>query len=164
MGLDIPKDVLERAARSPKEVGLEPLRLDMDIDTHEIPTTDEDNGTEPPTEGGSVPEVPPTDVTDEEEEAPPTEDDFDIRLDYAASTIYYSVLGVFSGGGYSEKVGDVQKSRSSYTITQADRDRFKMLADRLRKKHGFDIEEDGTEDSGMFDAAFLRSGGYGLWS
>lgn len=120
IGLDINNDVLERAARSPKEVGLEALSLGADLDKSE------------------------------------SEADFQMRLDYAASTVYYSVLGVFAGGGYSEKVGDVSKSRSGYTITQADRDRFKMLADRLRKKHGFEIEED--DDGGMFDATPLRRG------
>ena len=60
------------------------------------------------------------------------DEDFQKRLDYASSTVYYSVLGVFAGGGYSEQVGDVRVSRGGYTITMADRARFQTLADNLR--------------------------------
>lgn len=82
---------------------------------------------------------------------------FQKRLDYASSTVYYSVLGVFAGGGYSEQVGDVRVSRGGYTITMADRARFQTLADNLRLKHGFDVE--GASDiGGMFDARYLRGG------
>lgn len=81
--------------------------------------------------------------------------DFQKRLDYASSTVYYSVLGVFAGGGYSEQVGDVRVSRGGYTITMADRTRFQTLADNLRLKHGFDVEG-ASEIGGMFDARYLR--------
>lgn len=83
------------------------------------------------------------------------DEDFQKRLDYASSTVYYSVLGVFAGGGYSEQVGDVRVSRGGYTITMADRARFQTLADNLRLKHGFDIEG-ASEIGGMFDARYLR--------
>lgn len=79
---------------------------------------------------------------------------FQIRLDYASSTVYYSVLGVFSGGGYTEQVGDVKVVRSSYTVTKDDRDRFRLLADALRRKHGFDVES--ADDGGIYDATYLR--------
>lgn len=81
--------------------------------------------------------------------------DFRIRLDYASSTIYYSVLGVFAGGGYSEQVGDVRASRGGYTITMADRARFKSMGDELRKKWGFDVVEDDSS-SEMYDATRMR--------
>lgn len=81
--------------------------------------------------------------------------DFQMRLDYASSTIYYSVLGVFAGGGYSEQVGDVRASRGGYTITMADRARFKGMGDALRLKWGFEVEEDDSS-SEMFDAGYLR--------
>lgn len=118
-GLDLPDTVIERAAYSPLEVGLE--ALDVNDDAY------------------------PDDRTE----------DFVTRLDYASSTVYYAVLGVFAGGGYSEKVGDVSVSKSGYTITTADRERYKGLADALRKKHGFDT--DGIdEESGIYDASYLR--------
>ena len=83
------------------------------------------------------------------------DEDSQKRLDYASSTVYYSVLGVFAGGGYSEQVGDVRVSRGGYTITMADRTRFQTLADNLRLKHGFDVEG-ASEVGGMFDARYLR--------
>lgn len=83
------------------------------------------------------------------------DEDFQKRLDYASSTVYYSVLGVFAGGGYSEQVGDVRVSRGGYTITIADRARFQTLADNLRLKHGFEVEG-ASEIGGMFDARYLR--------
>lgn len=83
-------------------------------------------------------------------------DGFQKRLDYASSTIYYSVLGVFAGGGYSEQVGDVRASRGGYTITMADRARFKSMGDELRLKWGFDVKVDDSS-SEMYDASYLRS-------
>ena len=83
------------------------------------------------------------------------DDNFQMRLDYASSTIYYSVLGVFAGGGYSEQVGDVRASRGGYTITMADRARFKSMGDALRAKWGWDIEDDESS-SEMYDATYLR--------
>ena len=81
--------------------------------------------------------------------------EFRKRLDYAASTVYYSVLGVFAGGGYSEQIGDVKVSRGGYTITMEDRQRFQALADSLRRKHGFETEE-AHDGGGMYDATYLR--------
>jgi hypothetical protein len=84
-----------------------------------------------------------------------TDIDFQMRLDYASSTIYYSVLGVFAGGGYSEQVGDVRASRGGYTITMADRARFKSMGDALRLKWGWDVEDDDSS-SEMYDATYMR--------
>ena len=81
--------------------------------------------------------------------------DFRKRLDYAASTVYYSVLGVFAGGGYSEQVGDVKVSKGGYTITESDRKRFLSLADSLRRKYGFETEE-AHDGGGMYDMTQLR--------
>ena len=83
------------------------------------------------------------------------DEEFQMRLDYASSTIDYSVLGVFAGGGYSEQVGDVRASRGGYTITMADRARFKSMGDALRAKWGFEVEDDESS-SEMFDATYLR--------
>lgn len=85
-----------------------------------------------------------------------SEEDFRRRLDYASSTIYYSVLGVFAGGGYSEQVGDVRASRGGYTITMADRARFKAMGDALRLKWGYEVEDDESS-SEMYDASSLRN-------
>lgn len=85
-----------------------------------------------------------------------SDEDFRKRLDYASSTIYYSVLGVFAGGGYTEQVGDVRASRGGYTITMADRARFKSMGDALREKWGFDVEDEEST-SEMYDASSLRS-------
>ena len=92
---------------------------------------------------------------DDDEEDYDGDEDFQKRLDYASSTIYYSVLGVFAGGGYSEQVGDVRASRGGYTITMADRARFKSMGDALRLKWGFEVEEDDSS-SEMYDVSTLR--------
>ena len=83
------------------------------------------------------------------------DEDFQKRLDYAASTVYYSVLGVFAGGGYSEQVGDVRTSRSGFVVTADDRLRYKSLGDALRLKHNFPTDT-SVEVGGMFDARYLR--------
>ena len=119
IGLNLPIEVLERAAYSPMEVGLAPFELSD--------------------------EAYPKEGIDEE---------FQKRLDYASSTVYYSVLGVFAGGGYSEQVGDIRTSQGGFTITMADRTRFQSLADKLRTNWGFDVE--GATDSGLFNAGYLR--------
>ena len=80
---------------------------------------------------------------------------FQMRLDYASSTVYYSVLGVFAGGGYSEQVGDVRASRGGYTITMSDRARFKAMGDDLRNKWGWDVPDEESS-SEMYDASSLR--------
>lgn len=95
------------------------------------------------------------DLEDDEEDYDGDED-FQKRLDYASSTIYYSVLGVFAGGGYSEQVGDVRASRGGYTITMADRARFKAMGDALRIKWGFEVEDEDSS-SEMYDATYLRN-------
>ncbi len=119
-GLDLQKNVVERAALSPTEVDLDPVSLDTEVNKASL-----------------------------EDEA------FRKSLDYASSTIYYSVLGVFAGGGYSEQVGDVRASRGGYTITMADRARFKAMGDALRAKWGWEIEDDESS-SEMYDATYLR--------
>lgn len=125
-GLDLQDTVIARAARSPIEVGLDRLDVTEDIDyDYDYGGEDEDG------------------------------DGFQKRLDYASSTIYYSVLGVFAGGGYSEQVGDVRASRGGYTITMADRARFKAMGDALRLKWGWGVEEDESSCE-MYDARYQR--------
>jgi hypothetical protein len=93
---------------------------------------------------------------DEDEEDYDGDEDFQKRLDYASSTIYYSVLGVFAGGGHSEQVGDVRSSRGGYTITMADRARFKSMGDALRQKWGWETEADEVSTE-IVDMSSLRS-------
>lgn len=95
---------------------------------------------------------------DDDEEDYDGDEDFQKRLDYASSTIYYSVLGVFAGGGYSEQVGDVRASRGGYTITMADRARFKSMGDDLREKWGFDVPSDDSSGE-MLDITFMQHDG-----
>ena len=95
------------------------------------------------------------DIDDDVDSDTLSDDDFRERLDYASSTIYYSVLGVFAGGGYSEQVGDVRASRGGYTITMADRARFKAMGDELREKWGYDVPKDESS-SEMYDATYMR--------
>ena len=97
----------------------------------------------------------PLDIDDDVDYDVLTEEEFRKRLDYASSTVYYSVLGVFAGGGYSEQVGDVRASRGGYTITMADRARFKAMGDALRAKWGWDVAKDESS-SEMYDATYMR--------
>ena len=100
-------------------------------------------------------ELDPLELDDEVDADSLSDEDFHMRLDYASSTIFYSVLGVFAGGGYSEQVGDVRASRGGYTITMADRARFKSMGDALRSKWGFDVEDDASS-SEIYDATYMR--------
>ena len=146
-GLDLQTSVLARAARSPIEVGLARLDLDDDVDyvDVEVPNPEYDPDVQPP-----VPET----VIERQDRADDV--DFQMRLDYASSTIYYSVLGVFAGGGHSEQVGDVRSSRGGYTITMADRARFKAMGDALRQKWGWETEADEVTTE-IVDVSSLRS-------
>ena len=97
----------------------------------------------------------PLEMSDDVDSGTLSDEEFRMRLDYASSTIYYSVLGVFAGGGYSEQVGDVRASRGGYTITMADRARFKAMGDALREKWGFEVPDDESS-SEMYDATYMR--------
>lgn len=145
-GLDLQDNVVARAARSPIEVGLDRLDLSEDVDYVDVEVPNPDYVP------GAVPPVPET-IIERRDSA--GDEDFNKRLDYASSTVYYSVLGVFAGGGYSEQVGDVRASRGGYTITMADRARFKSMGDELRKKWGFEVPEDESS-SEMYDATYMR--------
>ena len=92
---------------------------------------------------------------DDDEEDYDGDEDFQKRLDYASSTIYYSVLGVFAGGGFTEQVGDVRTSRGGFIITKDDRARYKALGDALRQKWGFDVADEDTGNE-MYDATYMR--------
>ena len=139
-GLDLQTNVVARAARSPIEVGLARLDLTEDVDYEYIPTSGSGSGS-----GGGEPE----------KRDRSTDINFQMRLDYASSTIFYSVLGVFAGGGHSEQIGDVRASRGGYTITMADRARFKAMGDDLRRKWGWETEADEVSTE-IVDMSSLR--------
>lgn len=98
----------------------------------------------------------PFELSDEAYPKGGIDEEFQKRLDYASSTVYYAVLGVFAGGGYSEQIGDIRTSQGGYTITMADRARFQSLADNLRIKWGYPTEG-ASEIGGVFDARYLRN-------
>ena len=129
-GLDLQDNVVERCALSPIEATI----------------------TDP---NGTTRNLDPLELSDDVDSSSLADEEFRMRLDYASSTIYYSVLGVFAGGGYSEQVGDVRASRGGYTITMADRARFKAMGDALREKWGFEVPDDESS-SEMYDATYMR--------
>ena len=100
-------------------------------------------------------ELDPLEISDDVDANSLSDEDFRERLDYASSTVYYSVLGVFAGGGYTEQIGDVRNSRGGFIITKDDRARYKALGDDLRRKWGFDIPDDDTGNE-MYDATYMR--------
>ena len=100
-------------------------------------------------------ELDPLEISDDVDANSLSDEDFRERLDYASSTVYYSVLGVFAGGGYTEQIGDVRNSRGGFIITKDDRARYKALGDDLRRKWGYDIPDDDTGNE-MYDATYMR--------
>ena len=130
-GLDLQTNVIERAALSPIEAMFlysDGTKVSAGLDALEL--------------------------DDEDDSESLAEEEFRMRLDYASSTVYYSVLGVFAGGGFTEQVGDVRKSRGGFIVTKDDRARYKSLADELREKWGFVITDEETGNE-MFDASYL---------
>lgn len=80
-------------------------------------------------------------------------------LNYALSTLYYSMSSAITGGTKSEKRGNRQISIGGYPLTTKDREAFRALGDKLRKSLGVDIEEEVTDNGGAFDATRLTKGG-----
>ena len=85
------------------------------------------------------------------------EEDWVKALKYATSTLFYSAAGMFSGGSRSEQVGDVHASQSGFIITQADREYYRSMGDKLRGEIGYEPEESAQDQAGMFDATELRT-------
>lgn len=78
-------------------------------------------------------------------------------LNYALSTLYYSMSAAITGGTKSEKRGNRQISIGGYPLTTKDREAFRALGDKLRGELGADIDESVTDTGGMFDASNLRA-------
>lgn len=82
--------------------------------------------------------------------------DFLDGLNYALSTLYYSMSAAITGGTKSEKRGNRQISIGGYPLTTKDREAFRALGDKLRRELGAEVEEETTDSGGMFDATSLR--------
>lgn len=93
-------------------------------------------------------------VTDKLEDA-----DFLNSLNYALSTLYYSMSAAITGGTKSEKRGNRQISIGGYPLTTKDREAFRALGDKLRRELGAEVDEDVSDIGGMFDATNLRTKG-----
>lgn len=82
-------------------------------------------------------------------------------LNYALSTLYYSMSAAITGGTKSEKRGNRQISIGGYPLTTKDREAFRALGDKLRKELGTEVDEEVADSGGMFDATYLsRKGGW----
>ena len=80
-------------------------------------------------------------------------------LNYALSTLYYSMSAAITGGTKSEKRGNRQISIGGYPLTTKDREAFRALGDKLRRELGAEVDEEVTDSGGMFDATNLRTKG-----
>lgn len=82
-------------------------------------------------------------------------------LNYALSTLYYSMSAAITGGTKSEKRGNRQISIGGYPLTTKDREAFRALGDKLRRELGAEVEEEVTDNGGLFDASGLGEGALG---
>lgn len=82
--------------------------------------------------------------------------DFMNGLNYALSTLYYSMSAAITGGTKSEKRGNRQISIGGYSLTTKDREAFRALGDKLRTQLGTELDEEVTDYGGAFDATTLR--------
>lgn len=90
-----------------------------------------------------------------------SDEDYMKGLNYALSTLYYSMSAAITGGTKSEKRGNRQISIGGYPLTTKDREAFRALGDKLRKELGAEVDEDVSDSGGMFDATSLsRNGGW----
>lgn len=78
-------------------------------------------------------------------------------LNYALSTLYYSMSAAITGGTKSEKRGNRQISIGGYPLTTKDREAFRELGDKLRRELGSQVDEQVSESGGMIDATYLRT-------
>lgn len=78
-------------------------------------------------------------------------------LRYSLSTLYYMACGLVSGGNKTEQVGNRRVSVSGYNITDAERERWRRIADSIRTELGCELEHTALNESGMFDASMRTS-------
>lgn len=77
-------------------------------------------------------------------------------VEYALSTLYYSMSATITGGTKSEKRGNRQISIGGYALTTRDRDAFRKRANDIRIALGLAVDEEYSESGSMFDATNLR--------
>lgn len=85
--------------------------------------------------------------------------DDDVAVDsveYALSTLYYSMSATITGGTKSEKRGNRQISIGGYALTTKDREAFRKRADDIRRALGLEADDEYADNGGMFDATYLR--------
>lgn len=88
--------------------------------------------------------------------------DDDVAMDsveYALSTLYYSMSATVTGGSQSEKRGNRSITKGGYALTTRDRDAFRKRANDIRKDLGLEMIDDDSEGGQMFDASNLRTKG-----
>lgn len=96
----------------------------------------------------------PTSLSDDVEDYIEDQDYLD-GLNYALSTLYYSMSGATDGGTRSEKRGNRQISIGGKAIDVATRQAWRDEADRIRTKLGCEVKA-VADTGGMFDASNLR--------
>lgn len=87
-----------------------------------------------------------------------SDEEFMKSLNYALSTLYYSMSTAITGGTKSEKRGNRQVSVGGYPLTTKDRESFRKMGDRLRAALGCKVDNtSNTYQGGMFDASSLSA-------
>ena len=87
-----------------------------------------------------------------------SDEEFMKSLNYALSTLYYSMSAAITGGTKSEKRGNRQVSVGGYPLTTKDRESFRKMGDRLRAALGCKVDNtSNTYQGGMFDASSLSA-------
>ena len=87
-----------------------------------------------------------------------SDEEFMKSLNYALSTLYYSMSTAITGGTKSERRGNRQVSVGGYPLTTKDRESFRKMGDRLRSALGCKVDNtSNTYQGGMFDASRLSA-------
>ena len=87
-----------------------------------------------------------------------SDEEFMKSLNYALSTLYYSMSTAITGGTKSERRGNRQVSVGGYPLTTKDRESFRKMGDRLRFALGCKVDNtSNTYQGGMFDASSLSA-------
>ncbi len=77
-------------------------------------------------------------------------------VEYALSTLYYTMSATITGGTKSEKRRNRQISIGGYALTTRDRDAFRDKANEIRRLLGLKEQEQTTDSGGMRDLTYMR--------